>query len=439
MSVAEPYIYYPGKLWSASYSKAKAPIAVTLLLLCYLVPQEIALNIGSLRLYSIRLILLLLFFPALIRYLRDPSIKLKSFDLILLLFHGWFLFAFSQIHGFERSLEFVGSETVDGMGAYLVGRAYVRTPEQFVGTVKLLFLVMLCAGGMALADIVTGRSFVHDIAQKITGSPSFATDQTRFGLKRAEASFDHPILYGVFCATSMGLIWYLARNSAERVYKLSALIFFTFLSFSSAPLLSIICQFGIMGWDRVTRFLKGRYFLTLFALFLLYIIVDIFSEGAPIDIFLGYLTLNPSTGYWRLLILDYGLESVYNNPIFGIGLNDWKRPSWMHHASVDNFWLVLAIRGGIPLFVFLAFMSLVLVIRVNRSVPYDAPQVIKAIVKGWNVTFLALCLVTLTVHLWGALYAQFFLLMGMIAFLTELPWHQYRADYANAHRQDLPR
>ena len=66
-----------------------------------------------------------------------------------------------------------------------------------------------------------------------------------------------------------------------------------------------------------------------------------------------YLTFNSGTAYWRLHIWNFGSAEVWRNPLFGIGLNDWARPSWMWTASVDNFWLLTAMRYGIPAFLLL--------------------------------------------------------------------------------------
>jgi len=44
---------------------------------------------------------------------------------------------------------------------------------------------------------------------------------------------------------------------------------------------------------------------------------------------------------------------VRAHPVFGIGYGDWARPNWIP-ASVDNFWLLTAMRHGVPGLGFLA-------------------------------------------------------------------------------------
>ena len=49
------------------------------------------------------------------------------------------------------------------------------------------------------------------------------------------------------------------------------------------------------------------------------------------------------------------MMEVGRHPVFGIGLNDWTRPWWRAKmASFDNFWLLQAMRFGLPTLIFLA-------------------------------------------------------------------------------------
>ena len=87
-----------------------------------------------------------------------------------------------------------------------------------------------------------------------------------------------------------------------------------------------------------------RVALTLTALAGLYVGTVIAGTRSPIAIIATGFTIDSWTGYYRLLIWQYGLENVYANPIVGIGLAEWTRPWWMPAATVDGFGVVARIK-----------------------------------------------------------------------------------------------
>jgi hypothetical protein len=124
-----------------------------------------------------------------------------------------------------------------------------------------------------------------------------------------------------------------------------------------------------------------------------------------------YMTFSAQTGYWRIAIFEWGMINVWDNPIFGIGLNDWVRPEWMHSSSVDNFWLLMTMRYGIPGFVFLAVGYLIGLIRlIWCDLQHD--QQLLMLRQAWVFTFLGLSFVLFTVHVWGNMYSFVFFMFG---------------------------
>ena len=69
-----------------------------------------------------------------------------------------------------------------------------------------------------------------------------------------------------------------------------------------------------------------------------------------------------------MLIWHYGSASALNHPLFGVGLNEWERPEWMP-PSIDNFWLFLAVRYGLPapFLLLLAFLSIFLAVGFKKG------------------------------------------------------------------------
>ena len=121
--------------------------------------------------------------------------------------------------------------------------------------------------------------------------------------------------------------------------------------------------------------------------------------------------------YYRSDIFKYGIENVWAHPIFGIGLNDWQRPDWMADPTVDNFWLLVAMRHGILGFLFLALATVILLVGKTTV----ASQSTTALRTGVGISLLATVFAGTTVHFWGALLTHFAFLLGLTSAIKTLP------------------
>jgi len=118
-----------------------------------------------------------------------------------------------------------------------------------------------------------------------------------------------------------------------------------------------------------------------------------------------------------LLIWQYGSASVAQHPWFGIGFGEWVRPHWMG-SSVDNFWLLIAIRHGIPAAA-LIFLACVAVIG-RTAFTSRLPQDVQDYRTGYLISLIVFMLVGCTVHFWAAVFAWFLFLLGSGAWILDL-------------------
>ena len=192
----------------------------------------------------------------------------------------------------------------------------------------------------------------------------------------------------------------------------------TFLSVSSAPLLACIFTAAFILWERYTRGVPNRAVMTMAIFAIGYVIVGSLSSRSPIEVLLPFLSLDAWTAYYRILIWQYAMINIEDNPIFGLGLNIWVRPSWMPEL-VDCLWLTLMLFGGIPTLVFLVGAMVMLFRRVHgQQAGTETPERRQARF-GWMAAVLALCLQAFTVHYWGGMHSLFFFVLGLGAWLTD--------------------
>lgn len=397
----------------------ETPKPVIFLIIAFLCPTEFSLYLDGLRIPPHRLALLVLLPIALARLTLQRNLKIRSYDVVFIAFSIWTVAVFMHHQGESDGLVYGGSLALDGLGAYLVARTWIRDTDQFHAVLRTMWYAIAAAALIALPETLFGQTFTHDALQAITGYVHPTAVETRLGLTRAYGTFDHPIHYGTFCATLLAQFWYATTSSRERRKRAALLTAATLLGLSSAPILCLALQTAMLLWERLTRGIPNRTALTLSVLVGLYIGASVVMTRSPINLIATGMTLDSWTGYYRLQIWEHGLSNVYANPWLGIGLNDWERPWWMVSPTIDAFWLVVAMREGIPGIAML-ILGVALIMRavVKRGLRHNGAET-RRLARGWIMSMMALSLIGCTVHFWNVLYAFFFFFIGLAGWIAD--------------------
>jgi hypothetical protein len=399
--------------------KIKTPKPVIFLIIAFLCPTEFSLYLDGLRIPPHRLALLVLLPIALMRLVMQKRLKIRSFDLAFIIFNAWTVGIFMHHQGQYDGMVYGGSLALDGLGAYLVARTWVRDVDVFHAVLRTMGYAIAAAAMIALPETLLAQTFTHDALRAITGYAHPTAVETRLGLTRAYGTFDHPIHYGTFCAALLAQFWYAASTTMQRRKRAALLVGATLLGLSSAPILCLLLQSAMLIWEYQTRGTANRTALTLTVLVGLYIGASFVMTRSPINFIATGMTLDSWTGYYRLQIWEHGLDNVYANPWTGIGLGDWVRPWWMVSSTVDAFWLVIAMREGIPGIASL-LIGVILTMRAVVKRGLRNPEVkTKRLARGWIMSLIALSLVGCTVHFWNVLYAFFFFFIGLSGWIAD--------------------
>ena len=392
---------------------SRLPFAVRLYLVMTVLP--ILLNVGSLTLSGQRVILLLLALPLAFNLVRGKYGRILWTDVFFFLHIAWATVAIA-VNNPDRVIQNVGSAGIEFLGGYLVGRAYIRSADELVALARFLVFLVCCLLPLALFETVTGRPILMEMVGKIPGieSVEIVTIEARMGLERVQAVFAHPIHFGIFCCAvfSLAFVGLNGLISPARRYLFAAIIGLSvFLSLSSGALLPLLLQLFFVFWAYSLNRVRSRWLVLLGIFILIYITIALFSNRPPIKVFMSYATFSAHNAYWRGIIFEWGMINVWGSPIFGIGLKDWVRPFFMPSASIDNFWLAITVRYGIPglaLLVLGYFPALWSVARRN----FDADHRIWLLRRAWVFTFAGLTLTLCTVHIWTSIYSFVFFLFG---------------------------
>ena len=375
-------------------------------LLSLLIPFYIPL--GPVLLMPHRIVIILAFMPFFLRlFVSKKAGPVLASDWLLLFSALWAGISLALNHSFSGIIEPFGIHMVEFFGAYLLARVSIRCASDFRRVVWVFFLLVALLLPLAALESITHRAVLLEM---LPGNSVSAIDiGKRFGLRRAQTAFAHPILFGVFVSTGLGLFWYALRPRWLRFPAVPIVALATIFSLSTGALISFVMQSGFIGWETIMRTLKRRW--TLFAILSIigYFVVDLLSNRTPFHVLVTYATFSTGSAYNRILIWQYGMENIWNNPIFGLGLNEWERPRWMS-SSVDNFWLLLGMRYGFPGILMVLSSLALLLRRVARMELHDPED--RLCRSAYLVAFGGLFVAGGTVHFWHAMMAFVMFIYG---------------------------
>lgn len=401
---------------------ASLPWPALLYLLAVVIP--VSFNLGPLVMTLLRLVLIVLIVPLVVRLLTGRLGRVMLTDVLFLAHLLWIAVALAANNP-DMVVQQMGSLGVEFLGGYLVGRAYIRTPQDFAALCRILAIIVCCTLPLAIHEALTGQPVVIEALARLPGidSVEVITYERRMGLERAQVMLAHPILYGLFCSMAFSLVFVALKGTAGtlRRYLMSAVIAAClFLSLSSGALLALALQLALIAWSVLTRYERWGWWLLIGLGATAYVVVDLLSNRTPIQVFMSYATFSPHNAFYRGVIFEWGMKNVWGSPILGIGLDDWVRPAWMRDSSMDNFWLVTAVRFGIPGFLLLAAGYALAVLQVMRR-DFRGDPVLTLFRRAWVFTFLGLSFTLCTVHVWTNTYSFVFFMLGAGIWLIATP------------------
>lgn len=394
---------------SRSGRRGWPPAPVTVLLATLVTPWLF--SFGSLAVSPYRVVLLVLLIPCLVRWLSGKAGRIIAADILLVLYCLWCVLAIAAVHGAEMALESGGMLFIETIGGYLVARCYIRDIEDFRAIAKLLLVIVLLLLPLAIAEAVTGQKWTLHLFRTLGPTIADGYTEPRWGLTRVQGPFDHPILFGVFAGAPLALVYLGLGPRVPHPQRLlmAALVAVTaILCLSSGPMVAVLVQIGLLTWDRVLRNIAARWRILWVLVTVSYLALELPTTQTVPQI-LTRFAFDQWTAFYRTLIFDYGWRSVMVHPLFGTGFDDWLHPSWMS-SSIDMFWLVPAVRHGMPAGALLlaTFFAAAVGVGFCRGLGEAEVRCRTAYLTFMTAFFLA----GWTVHFWNATYVLFMFLLG---------------------------
>lgn len=395
------------------------PLALRVLAVTILLPDELGFYVGGLWFSLARVVLFALTPVLLIRLFQTLAAGRYRFvisDLLVPLTGVWIIVALANVDGVQASLNHAGPDALEFCVGYMAARFLLSEHGQAVSFINFLCAGIAVVALLAVPDILTHSRVVHDLVRSLGIGKTFVIgEDERLGYLRPESTLDHPILLGFTCA--VGLILAASVQTRGRWLVICACALGALLALSSAPLQGVLFGFALLIYNRILAGIRYRW-AALIVLAAAGTLTVFIVFGDPLGFVFAHFVLDTQTAWFRIYIWQTASVAVAQSPWFGMG---WVTPEgYGIPGTVDALWLVWALKYGIP-----GSMLLGLSMIGAASLPTNGPRVrlTRAELRlGTTLGILIFIIIFLgfTVDFYGNAWILIPLLMGVRAHLGEL-------------------
>jgi hypothetical protein len=391
--------------------------AAVLALVGIILPTEMQISIGEAKFTPGRIGIILLLLPAL-SILFQKGRRLLLCDFLAFATASWLIVAAVATAGLGALASAAGAEALEFLGGYLVARAYffgLPALDTFVRVLKAFAIVAIILG---IADSISGRLIVHDTIASIVRASVWPEAGYRHNMVRAASTFDHAILFGTFCALTAAILLYWEQSLLRRILSVGFCFLGCLLSLSSAALLAFLIALSAYCYDRLMRQYSWRWSAFWVAASMMLLVVSLVTNN-PLGWVLTHLTMDPQTGYFRLMIWEVASIYIAQAPLTGYAY------SVLGHgildATVDSVWLVRSLQFGVPMVILLFLTNVAAFLPTKGSSENRVNGLyLDGMRRAFTLVLLLFMFNGLTVHFWNYLWIFWGLCIGIRASLREL-------------------
>jgi len=387
-----------------------------------LTPREMRITIGGSYIFLDRLAMYASL-PWVILCIWRGLIKFVLPDWLVLFAAIWSIVAMVHAYGPGRGLITGGSYAFDSICGYYLARVSFRSLHSIRRALILCAPGFLISGLSVMVESISHQFIIRPALSRIfgalvyrDGSEIVAVDfdklsNVRLGLMRGLGPWPHPILAGLHLATLLPIYWLSGIRGWPRTTALLA-SFCAIFTVSSAAFAALFMGLAMISYDYISRIWREiSWQLFFYVMGTVMALVQVATNSGVIGFIIRYGALDKQTGYYRQLIWQYGTLTVSHHPLFGIGYEPYERLPWMT-SSVDNHWLLWAIRYGLPAALSLFAACIVTMWAVGRSIGRAQSFHDVQFFKGILMTLVTLVLMMFTVAIQGGTLTWFALMLG---------------------------
>lgn len=387
------------------FFRRKSLVIPALLIFIFVVPNAQRIHIISLDFSFLRIVIL----AALARAAfggEFRALKTNKADNLVIWWMLWSVIAYGFLNGSLSAAVTRAGFMVDAVGAYFVGRIYVKTWSDM----KQIAIFLGYASIPMVIFFLVERSSGRNLFSVFGGIRDYIL--VREGKLRCQGPFSHPIMAGLFWASILpwlAVVW----NRREASKPLLTLMFASMTliilnTASSTPVMAVLLiGLGLMFFPYRGTLPLLRW-LALFGLIAAQIVME---KGAAhllarVNIFSG------STGWHRYHLIDQAINHLGEWFLVGtLSTQHWGEGL----EDVTNQYILEGVRGGVlGMMLFVAFL-VALFQLVGRAIQVSDSDQDRWIYWCAGVGLFAHMFSFLSVSYFGQMIASFFLFSGITA------------------------
>lgn len=415
-NVTSAFLLFLFSLSIAIFSVKKENVIVPLVVAMCFLPADIAIIIGPLHFYAVRVIGLL----ALLRIyssFKNQNLTFNTIDKLFISYNllGAFIYVIAS-QNTSGAFIYVSGTLVDSIVLYIVLRHTIQSKENMLTVTKTF-----CYCVLVLLPFIIFEYFSAQNIFSILGRDGISI---RDGEIRAAGTFSHSILFGSFAAALVPILWggYKHKKNNALLFSIACCVFFVYSSSSSGPIVVLAASIFFLIFFKWKQYSSDLAWLILFAATFIHLVRE-----SPIWHFF-YVRISikaSSTGYHRYLLTEAAVKEFWNWWLLGYGDigPQWHETYWpWTHATftdVTNHYLLVGVRGGffaMLLFIILCFKT----IKVLGS--YAISQTNKKdqwVWWGFTVMMITHCISFLSVAYFGQITMLLYLTIAVAAYALD--------------------
>jgi len=264
---------------------------------------------------------------------------------------------------------------------YFAVRMIVRNKQQYLILLKWILIIAAPLAIVGFYECLTGNNPVgflrkYNAWRTLTGVPIDDTPWVRYGFFRANVTFSHPIMYGLFfatfCPACAGILAHVKKYKMLYWTGLGLMGVGVFSSMSAGPWLTTLLVVPFIAFYRWRKYWKP----VVISIIVICGLVEIISNRHFYDV-LSDFSFNTANAWYRSRLIDVALfeGGMSGHWLFGYNVDPgWgRRINGLPYTDFVNQYL--AILGRFGLVSFLPFLAM------NVAA-------IKKLVDGFKVSFL---------------------------------------------------
>jgi hypothetical protein len=304
-----------------------------------------------------------------------------------------------------HALIYACGEMFDLIGWYWLFRQRIHSWKDIQFVIKVLSVCILIMVPLIILEWLTGNNPFAILGKIATHS--------RLERVRCQGAFPHSIMFGLFWATLTPLFFGMAMMDKNKLLYWGAVIasiFAVIASASSSPLLTLFAVLPIIGAFKWRQYTSVAWKIFLLSLVALHIVMK-----APVwHLIARFNIVTGSTGWHRYSLIDQAIKHFSEWAL--LGTRSTEHWGWLH-SDITNQYILEGVRGGfvtLALFLIMIYMALKTLLRVSLQ-KHDQQFLAWCI----YVAVIGHCVAFFGVSYYGQIMMWWFLLLGIISFITD--------------------